>query len=73
LFGAEENYDIQQTNRCSIFFFAVETTGGLGKEARDYVKLLAKLAGGTLSATILRIYQTLAVEFLLEVESELLG
>jgi hypothetical protein len=56
-------YDIQQTNRCSIFFFAVETTGGLGKEARDYVKLLAKLAGGTLSATILRIYQTLAVEF----------
>jgi hypothetical protein len=44
-------YDIQQTNRCSIFFFAVETTGGLGKEARDYVKLLAKLAGGTLSAT----------------------
>ena len=56
-------YDIQQTNRCSIFFFAVETTGGLGKEARDYVKLLAKLAGGTLSTTILRIYQTLAVEF----------
>jgi hypothetical protein len=52
-------YDIQQTNRCSIFFFAVETTA----RRRDYVKLLAKLAGGTLRATILRIYQTLAVEF----------
>jgi hypothetical protein len=31
-------YDIQQTNRCFIFFFAVETAGGL---ARDYVELLA--------------------------------
>jgi hypothetical protein len=59
----------------------VETTGGLGKEARDYVKLLAKLAGGTLSATILRIYQTLAVEFhaqgrirsTLQIENMLLG
>jgi hypothetical protein len=49
-------YDIQQTNRCSIFFFAVETTGGLGKEARDYVKLLAKLAGGTLSARANQVY-----------------
>jgi hypothetical protein len=73
-------YDIQQTNRCSIFFFAVETTDGLGKEARDYVKLLAKLAGGTLSATILRIYQTLAVSsnaqgrirFTLQIENMLL-
>jgi hypothetical protein len=26
--------------------FAVETSGGLGREARDYVKMLAKLSGG---------------------------
>jgi hypothetical protein len=53
-------YDIQQTNRCSIFFFAVETTGGLGKETRDYLELLQVVGR---CATILRIYQTLAVEF----------
>jgi hypothetical protein len=26
--------------------FVVETSGGLGREARDYVKMLAKLSGG---------------------------
>ena len=59
----ERAYNIQQTDRSSIFFFAVETSGGLGKEAREFVKLLAKMSGGDLSSTILRIYQTLAVEF----------
>jgi hypothetical protein len=34
--------------RSSIFFFAVETSGGLGKEAREFVKLLAKMSGGDL-------------------------
>jgi hypothetical protein len=29
----------------------------------EFVKLLAKMSGGDLSSTILRIYQTLAVEF----------
>jgi hypothetical protein len=37
--------------------------GNLGKEAREFVKLIAKMSGGDLSWTILRIYQTLAVEF----------
>ena len=55
--------NIQRTDRSSIFFFTVETSGGLGKEAREFVKLLAKMSGGDLSSTILRIYQTLAVEF----------
>ena len=58
----ERAYNIQQTDRSSIFFFAVETSGGLGKEAREFVKLLAKMSGD-LSSIILRIYQTLAVEF----------
>jgi hypothetical protein len=38
----ERAYNIQRTDRSSIFFFAVETSGGLGKEAREFVKLLAK-------------------------------
>jgi hypothetical protein len=59
----ERAYNIQRTDRSSIFFFAVETSGGLGKEAREFVKLFAKMSGGDLSSTILRIYQTLAVEF----------
>jgi hypothetical protein len=59
----ERAYNIQRTDRSSIFYFAVETSGGLGKEAREFVKLLAKMSGGDLSSTILRIYQTLAVEF----------
>jgi hypothetical protein len=58
----ERAYNIQRTDRSSIFFFAVETSGGLGKEAREFVKLLAKMSGGDLSSTI-RIYQTLAAEF----------
>jgi hypothetical protein len=37
--------DIKTTDRCAIFFFAVETSGGLGREARNYVKMLAKLSG----------------------------
>jgi hypothetical protein len=59
----ERAYNMQRTDRSSIFFFAVETSGGLGKEAREFVKLLAKMSGGDLSSTILRIYQTLAVKF----------
>ena len=39
-------FQIHQTDRFNIFFFGVETSGGLGKEARQYVKLLARLAGG---------------------------
>jgi hypothetical protein len=35
----EQTYNIQRTDRSSIFFFAVETSGGLGKEAREFVKL----------------------------------
>jgi hypothetical protein len=42
--------------------FAVETSGGLGREARNYVKMLAKLSGGPMGFTIMRIYQTVAVE-----------
>jgi hypothetical protein len=48
-------------DRCAIFFFAVETSGGLGREAND-VKMLAKLSGGPMGFTIMRIYQTAAVE-----------
>jgi hypothetical protein len=40
----------------------VETRGGLGREARNYVKMLAKLSGGPMDFTVLCIYQTLAVE-----------
>jgi hypothetical protein len=32
-----------------IFFFAVATSGGLRKEAREFVKLLAKMSGGNMS------------------------
>jgi hypothetical protein len=49
----ERAYNIQRTDRSSIFFFAVETSGGLGKEAREFVKLLAKMSGGDLSSTTL--------------------
>lgn len=56
-------FQINKTNQCNILFFAIETSGGLGKEARDYVKLLAKLSGGSMGSEIQRIYQTLAVEF----------
>jgi hypothetical protein len=31
-------FNIQQSNRCNLFFFVVETSGGLDKEARDFVK-----------------------------------
>ena len=55
-------FNIQKTDRTNIFFFAVETSGGLGKEARNYVKLLAKLSGGSLGWEIQHIYQMLAVE-----------
>jgi hypothetical protein len=58
----ERASSMQRTDRSSIFFFAVETSGGLGNAAREFVKLLAKMSGD-LSSTILRIYQTLAVEF----------
>jgi hypothetical protein len=50
--------DIKTTDRCAIFFFAVETSGGLGREARNYVKMLANFQG-TDGFTIMRIYQTL--------------
>jgi hypothetical protein len=36
--------------------------GSNESEAREFVKLLAKMSGGDMSSTILRIYQTLAVE-----------
>ena len=56
-------HQIHQTaDRCNIFFFGVETSGGLGKEARQYVKLLARLAGGPMGVEIERIYQQIAVE-----------
>ena len=55
-------FQIHQTDRCHIFFFGVETSGGLGKEARQYVKLLARLAGGPMGMEIQRIYQQIAVE-----------
>jgi hypothetical protein len=41
----------------------METSGGLGKEARKYVQLLARLSGGSMLAEIQRIYQQIAVEF----------
>jgi hypothetical protein len=50
-------FNIQQSNRCNLFFFAVETSGGLGKEARDFGKLLARLDGGPMGSVIQRIYQ----------------
>jgi hypothetical protein len=28
------------------FLFAIETSGGLGRQAREFVKLLAKMSGG---------------------------
>lgn len=55
-------FNIQQPNRTNIFFFAVETSGGLGQEARKYVRLLAKLSGGPIGWEIQNIYQMLAVE-----------
>jgi hypothetical protein len=47
-------FNIQQSNRCNLFFFADETSGGLGKEARDFVKLLARLDGGPMGSVIQR-------------------
>jgi hypothetical protein len=41
----------------------METSGGLGNEARKYVQLLARLSGGSMGAEIQRIYQQIAVEF----------
>mgnify|MGYP006165262259 FL=1 len=55
-------FQIHKTDRCNIFFFGIETSGGLGKEARQYVKLLARLAGGPMGVEIQRIYQRIAVE-----------
>ena len=55
-------FQIHKTDRCNIFFFGVETSGGLGKEARQYVKLLARLSGGSMGVEIQRIYQQIAVE-----------
>jgi hypothetical protein len=52
--------DIKTTDQCAIFFFAVETSGGLGRE--EIMKMLAKLSGGPMGFTIMRIYQTLVVE-----------
>jgi hypothetical protein len=56
-------FQIQKTNRCNIFFFGMETSGGLGKEAKKYVQLLARLSGGSMGVEIQRIYQQIAVEF----------
>jgi hypothetical protein len=42
----------------------METSGGLGNEARKYVQLLARLSGGSMMGVeIQRIYQQIAVEF----------
>jgi hypothetical protein len=41
----------------------METSGGLGKEVRKYVQLLARLSGGSMGVEIQRIYQQIAVEF----------
>ena len=57
-FKIQENQRI----RSNIFFFAVETSGGLSYEARKYVKLLAKISQGPIGLEIQRIYQELAVE-----------
>jgi hypothetical protein len=68
--GAEDKRvrtNLQPTTNGSEFylFFAIETSGGLGREACEFVKLFAKMSGGKMSSTIsiLRIYQTLAMEF----------
>jgi hypothetical protein len=37
--------NIQRTDQSSIFFFAGETSGGLGTEAPEFVKMLAKMPG----------------------------
>ena len=55
-------FKIQENQRSNIFFFAVETSGGLSYEARKYVKLLAKISQGPIGLEIQRIYQELAVE-----------
>jgi len=55
-------FQIHKTDRCNIFFFGMETSGGLGKEARKYVQLLARLSGGSMGMEIQRIYQQIAVE-----------
>jgi hypothetical protein len=41
-------FPIQKTNRCNIFFFGMETSGGLSKEATKIcTTLLARLSGGS--------------------------
>ena len=56
-------FKTEENQRSNIFFFAVETSGGLSYEARKYVKLLAKISqGGPIGLEIQRIYQELAVE-----------
>ena len=47
-----------------LYFFAVETTGGLGKHARNFCKLLANIQSEDgFSHEIQRIYQELSVSF----------
>jgi hypothetical protein len=65
--GAEDKRvrtNLQPTTNGSEFylFFAIETSGGLGREACEFVKLFAKMSGSS-TISILRIYQTLAMEF----------
>jgi hypothetical protein len=45
---------IQQSNLYNLFFFAIETSVGLGKETKDFVKLLARLAGRLSNASTRR-------------------
>ncbi len=45
-----------------VVIFAIETSGSLSYEARQYVKLFANLSGGPIGVEIQRIYQELAVE-----------
>ena len=48
-------FKIDDNQRSNIFFFAVETSGGLSYEARKYVKLLAKISNSPMGWAIQRI------------------
>jgi hypothetical protein len=47
---------------CNIFFFGIETSGGLDNEARKYVQLLARVSGGSMGVEIQQIDQQIVLE-----------
>ncbi len=65
------HHNINDISKANIFFFPVESSGSLGKEAKNLCKYLAALDNAPFSISLQRIYQQISVDFQVNLTSRL--